>query len=170
MDRRPSLYISMVVLSLSPSVSRDQLQLQFLCLTCYICPYLNVMCNTSDVNRSRDHFEASSESLQSSPAAFPAHGLSAPTRTTTNGTYTASWPTTHSPCSDNWIPNFSSNPDSSTPSHSCNSHIKASPYNPTTQPRSTSNGPSSATEASTNGTHLGAPTCRSHTSNSASNR
>lgn len=127
------------------------------------------MCNASDVNRSRNHVEASSESLQPPPAAIPTHGLSAPAGTSANGTYAASRPTTSSPCSGNGTPNYGSYPDSRAPSYNCNPHVKASPHYPTTQLRPPSNGPSSATEASPDDTHFGAPTCRSHTSNSASN-
>lgn len=127
------------------------------------------MCYVSDVNRPRDHVEASSESLQSPPAAFPTHGHSAPAGTSTNGAYAASWPTTHHPCSGNWTSNNGSGPDIRAPSHNCSSHVKASPHYPTTPLRPPSNGSSSGTEASADGTHLGAPTYRSHTSNSASN-
>lgn len=129
------------------------------------------MSNTSDVNRTRDHVEATSEPLQSSTTAFSTHGLSAPTRTSTNGADSVSWPSTYRLCSRNWTPNHGYRWDSNTPSYNCISHIKTSPYYPTTQTRPPSNGSSvsSATEASIIGTHLGAPTCRSYSINSAYN-
>lgn len=120
----------------------------------------------SNVHRPRDHVEASSESVQPSPAAFPTHGLSAPAGTSTN---TASRPTPPCPCSGNRAPRYGSEPYSRTPACNCYSHIKASPTFFTTHLRSSSNGFSSATVSSTNGARLGSPTCRSHTSNSASN-
>ncbi|KAG7239936.1 hypothetical protein INR49_028131 [Caranx melampygus] len=115
-----------------------------------------------------EHVEASSESLQSPPAAFPTHGLSAPAGTPTNGACAAPRPSTHRPCSGYWTPDYGSNPNSRTPTHNCYPHIKASPNYSTTQLRPSTDGPSSATGASTNAAHLGPPTCRSHTSNSAS--
>lgn len=133
-----------------------------------ICPCLKVMCLsiTSDFHRPRDHVEASSESVQPSPAAFPTHWLFAPAGTSTN---TASRPAPPCPCSGNWAPCYGSQPYSRTPSCNCYSHIKASPTYFTTHIRSSSNGLNSATVSSTNGARLGSPTCRSHTSNSASN-
>lgn len=138
---------------------------------CSMCPCLKVMCMciAPYVHRARDHVEASSESLQPSPAAFPTHGLFAPAWTSTNGAYTASRPTTPCSCSGNCASHYGSQPYSRTPSCNCYSHIKASPHYFATHPRSSSNDLTSATGSSTNGTHLGSSTCRSHTSNSASN-
>lgn len=59
----------------------------------------------SDVSRSRDHVEASTESLQSSTADLPMYGLTASVRTTTNGTSPTSRPTASSLCSRNRTPN-----------------------------------------------------------------
>lgn len=126
------------------------------------------MLNPSDVNRPRDHLEASSESLQSSTAHLPMYGLTASARTSTNGTTAASRPTTNSLGSGNRTPNAGSLQDSSSSSNKYGSHLKAPPYSPITRPRSSPYGPSSATEASTDGTRLRANGASKHGPHAAS--